>query len=125
MLAQGPSKTPSSDFSTLFDEVVRGLVAIIETKYTLHPIELASRLTERVIGCSRAGPDIADSLPFSKLTRVAHCVCAIRGLGLSEGEVGSLLTSVVKAVAIDRFSVAPRSGTPYFSGQLLVSISEK
>jgi hypothetical protein len=106
MLAQGPYKTPSSDFSTLFDEVVRGLVAIIETKYTLHPIELASRLTERVIGCSRAGPDIADSLPFSKLTRVAHCVCAIRGLGLSEGEVGSLLTSVAQAVAIDRFSVA-------------------
>lgn len=108
MLAQGPSEkpSPSSDFSTLFDEVVRGLVAIIETKHTLNPNELASRLTERVIGCSRAGPETADNLPFIKLTRVARCVTAIRGLGFSEAEVSSLLVSVVAAGVMDRFTVA-------------------
>lgn len=108
MLANSPSHTPfpSNDFASRFDEVLKNLVVILDTKHPLGPSEFATRLIERVIGCSRAGPDNSDTLPLTKLARVARCVTAIRGLGLSEVEVGTLLNAVAQVVAIERFSIA-------------------
>jgi len=101
-----PGTNPTdSEFSHLYQQTVRDLVAIIETKHSVNPeVDAAAKLF-RVIGRNVSNQAPVTDAEREKLIRAHLCISAARGVGFTPQEITSILQPVVRLGGIEKFSV--------------------